>query len=78
MYWFCLGDLSRQDSNSEKKKKVGLLLIKAVLSIPNITYNPHLDQVQTTVNHAVEIILSVMKGVGQWAKDRFMEVGLAV
>ncbi|XP_039248303.2 dynein axonemal heavy chain 5-like isoform X1 [Styela clava] len=65
------GDSKASSMKAKKSKKVGLLLIKAILSIPNISYSPGLDQVQSTVNHVVECIISVMHGVSQWSKDRF-------
>uniref|UniRef100_A0A8C8C8Z2 Dynein, axonemal, heavy chain 5 n=1 Tax=Oncorhynchus tshawytscha TaxID=74940 RepID=A0A8C8C8Z2_ONCTS len=40
------------------------------LSIPNITMVPALDEVQQALNRAVESVVSVSKGVGQWSKER--------
>ncbi|XP_034144998.1 dynein heavy chain 5, axonemal isoform X2 [Esox lucius] len=40
------------------------------LSIPNIAMVPALDEVQQALNRAVECVVSVSKGVGQWSKER--------
>ncbi|KAL4616938.1 dynein heavy chain 5, axonemal [Arapaima gigas] len=40
------------------------------LAIPNIAIVPALDEVQQALNRAVECIVSVSKGVGQWSKER--------
>uniref|UniRef100_G1N2L4 Dynein axonemal heavy chain 5 n=1 Tax=Meleagris gallopavo TaxID=9103 RepID=G1N2L4_MELGA len=44
------------------------------LSIPNIVMKPSLDEVQQTLNKAVDSIVKVMKGVGQWSKERISKV----
>uniref|UniRef100_A0A8C8BCP0 Dynein axonemal heavy chain 5 n=1 Tax=Otus sunia TaxID=257818 RepID=A0A8C8BCP0_9STRI len=44
------------------------------LSIPNIVMTPSLDEVQQTLNKAVDSIVKVMKGVGQWSKERISKV----
>uniref|UniRef100_A0A672U8C5 Dynein axonemal heavy chain 5 n=1 Tax=Strigops habroptila TaxID=2489341 RepID=A0A672U8C5_STRHB len=44
------------------------------LSIPNIIMSPSLDEVQQTLNKAVESIVKVMKGVGQWSMERISKV----
>uniref|UniRef100_A0A4W5PTB6 Dynein axonemal heavy chain 5 n=1 Tax=Hucho hucho TaxID=62062 RepID=A0A4W5PTB6_9TELE len=46
------------------------------LSIPNIAMVPALDEVQQALNRAVECVVSVSKGVGQWSKERISKVGL--
>uniref|UniRef100_A0A8C4SPC6 Dynein axonemal heavy chain 5 n=1 Tax=Erpetoichthys calabaricus TaxID=27687 RepID=A0A8C4SPC6_ERPCA len=46
------------------------------LSIPNISMVPPLDEVQQALNRAVEYIISVPKGVGQWSKERISKVGI--
>jgi len=35
---------------------------------------PSLDEVQQTLNKAVDSIVKVMKGVGQWSKERLSKV----
>ncbi|KAF5899802.1 dynein heavy chain 5, axonemal, partial [Clarias magur] len=40
------------------------------LSIPNIVMMPALDDIQQALNKAVEYVVSVSKGVGQWSKER--------
>ncbi|XP_067093621.1 dynein axonemal heavy chain 5 [Osmerus mordax] len=40
------------------------------LSIPNILMVPGLDEVQQALNRAVECVVSVSRGVGQWSKER--------
>uniref|UniRef100_A0A8C7CXQ0 Dynein axonemal heavy chain 5 n=1 Tax=Oncorhynchus kisutch TaxID=8019 RepID=A0A8C7CXQ0_ONCKI len=48
------------------------------LSIPNIAMVPALDEVQQALNRAVECVVSVSKGVGQWGKERISKVGLSL
>uniref|UniRef100_A0A7N8Y1V4 Dynein, axonemal, heavy chain 5 n=1 Tax=Mastacembelus armatus TaxID=205130 RepID=A0A7N8Y1V4_9TELE len=40
--------------------------VDVVLSIPNIAMVPALEEVQQALNRAVECVVSVSKGVGQW------------
>ncbi|KAI7806102.1 putative dynein heavy chain 5 [Triplophysa rosa] len=40
------------------------------LAIPNIIMVPALDEVQQALNRAVDCVVSVSKGVGQWSKER--------
>uniref|UniRef100_A0A803VRN2 Dynein axonemal heavy chain 5 n=1 Tax=Ficedula albicollis TaxID=59894 RepID=A0A803VRN2_FICAL len=44
------------------------------LSIPNIIMTPSLDEVQQTLNKAVDSIMKVTKGVRQWTKERISKV----
>lgn len=46
------------------------------LAIPNIAMVPALEEVQQALNRAVECVVSVSKGVGQWSKERISKVGL--
>ena len=48
------------------------------LSIPNILMVPGLDEVQQALNRAVECVVSVSRGVGQWSKERISKVGLTL
>uniref|UniRef100_A0A8V0X370 Dynein axonemal heavy chain 5 n=1 Tax=Gallus gallus TaxID=9031 RepID=A0A8V0X370_CHICK len=61
-----------ENHNASKKKTSGHPIIKTSinLSIPNIVMKPSLDEVQQTLNEAVDSIVKVMKGVGQWSKER--------
>ncbi|XP_069469880.1 dynein axonemal heavy chain 5 [Ambystoma mexicanum] len=58
--------------DATKQKQCGQPLLKTniTLSIPNIIMVPALDEVQQTLNKAVDCIISVSKGVGQWNKER--------
>ncbi|XP_075442369.1 dynein axonemal heavy chain 5 isoform X3 [Ascaphus truei] len=60
------------DNNASKQKISGQPIFKAniTLSIPNISMVPALDEVQQTLNKAVENIVKVTKGVSQWSKER--------
>ncbi|CAM4590230.1 unnamed protein product [Lepidochelys kempii] len=59
------------DSVSKQKQSAQPIFRTSInLSIPNIVMMPALDEVQQTLNKAVESIVSVMKGVGQWSKER--------
>uniref|UniRef100_A0A3B3YD38 AAA+ ATPase domain-containing protein n=1 Tax=Poecilia mexicana TaxID=48701 RepID=A0A3B3YD38_9TELE len=44
------------------------------LSIPNIVMVPGLEEVQQALNRAVECVVSVSKGVGQWSKERICKI----
>ncbi|KAM4687754.1 dynein axonemal heavy chain 5 [Discoglossus pictus] len=59
-------------SNGSKQRTNGEPIFRTniSLSIPNINMVPALDEVQQTLNRAVEKIVSVTKGVGQWSKER--------
>lgn len=46
------------------------------LSIPNIVMMPALEGIQQALNKAVEYVVSVSKGVGQWSKERISKVVL--
>uniref|UniRef100_A0A668AV41 Dynein axonemal heavy chain 5 n=1 Tax=Myripristis murdjan TaxID=586833 RepID=A0A668AV41_9TELE len=48
--------------------------VSVTLSIPNITMVPALEEVQQALNRAVECVVSVSKGVGQWSKERISKV----
>ncbi|KAM9386572.1 dynein axonemal heavy chain 5 [Phaethornis superciliosus] len=59
------------DDASKKKKSVSPIIRTNInLSIPNIIMTPSLDEVQQTINKAVDSIVKVMKGVGEWSKER--------
>ena len=42
----------------------------AVLTIPTISMQPALDEVQQAVNKAAQMIINTAKGVSQWSKER--------
>uniref|UniRef100_A0A803XX58 Dynein axonemal heavy chain 5 n=1 Tax=Meleagris gallopavo TaxID=9103 RepID=A0A803XX58_MELGA len=67
-----------KNHNASKKKTSAHPIIKTSinLSIPNIVMKPSLDEVQQTLNKAVDSIVKVMKGVGQWSKERISKVCL--
>uniref|UniRef100_A0A671XT96 Dynein axonemal heavy chain 5 n=1 Tax=Sparus aurata TaxID=8175 RepID=A0A671XT96_SPAAU len=48
--------------------------VNVTLSIPNIAMVPALEEVQQALNRAVECVVSVSKGVGQWSKERISKV----
>ncbi|XP_054841808.1 dynein axonemal heavy chain 5 [Eublepharis macularius] len=61
------------DNESASKQKLStqpIFKASIFLSIPNFAMVPALDEVQQTLNKAVDSIVSVMKGVGQWSKER--------
>ncbi|XP_071468921.1 dynein axonemal heavy chain 5 [Marmota flaviventris] len=61
-----------RDSNSASKAKQNNLPIfraNVTLAIPNIAMAPALEDVQQTLNKAVECIVSVPKGVRQWSRE---------
>ena len=43
-------------------------ILTTVLSIPNIELTPTIEQIQSTLVSAGNLIMSVSKGVGQWTK----------
>src|SRR5688572_25125088 len=55
-------------TSGNAKPECSLFRCNAVLSIPHIVMQPGLDEVQQSVNRAVQCILSVFKAVGQWGK----------
>lgn len=65
-----------ENHNASKQKKSAHPIIKTsiTLSIPNIIMTPSLDEAQQTLNKAIDCIVKVMKGVGQWSKERISKV----
>ncbi|EPY86356.1 dynein heavy chain 5, axonemal [Camelus ferus] len=60
------------DSNSASKTKQNCLPIfraSITLTIPNIAMAPTLEDIQQTLNKAVECIVTVTKGVRQWSSE---------
>uniref|UniRef100_A0A6I8MYJ8 Dynein axonemal heavy chain 5 n=1 Tax=Ornithorhynchus anatinus TaxID=9258 RepID=A0A6I8MYJ8_ORNAN len=64
-----------ESENSPKLKQGALPIFRSsiTLSIPNVAMVPVLDDIQQTLNRAVECVVSVMKGVGQWSKERLFK-----
>uniref|UniRef100_A0A8B9HQN0 Dynein, axonemal, heavy chain 5 n=1 Tax=Astyanax mexicanus TaxID=7994 RepID=A0A8B9HQN0_ASTMX len=60
---------SRQKINSQPP----IFRAGVCLAIPSIVMVPGLDEVQQALNKAVEYVVSVNKGVGQWSKERISE-----
>uniref|UniRef100_A0A8C6MZK3 Dynein, axonemal, heavy chain 5 n=1 Tax=Mus spicilegus TaxID=10103 RepID=A0A8C6MZK3_MUSSI len=61
-----------RDSNDASKAKQNHLPIfraSVTLVIPNIAMTPALEDIQQTLNKAVECIISVPKGVRQWSSE---------
>uniref|UniRef100_A0A3Q1JPI4 AAA+ ATPase domain-containing protein n=1 Tax=Anabas testudineus TaxID=64144 RepID=A0A3Q1JPI4_ANATE len=53
-----------------KSSSQSIFRVSVILSIPNIAIIPALEEVQQALNRAVECVVSVSKGVGQWSKER--------
>ncbi|XP_058258291.1 dynein axonemal heavy chain 5 isoform X2 [Hemibagrus wyckioides] len=64
--------LAEADSTSRQKSGGQQPIFRAgvCLSIPNIVMMPALEEIQQALNKAVEYVVSVSKGVGQWSKER--------
>ncbi|KAM9353789.1 dynein axonemal heavy chain 5 isoform 2-T2 [Symphorus nematophorus] len=64
--------LAESDSPSRGKSsgQQAIFRVNVTLSIPNIAMVPALEEVQQALNRAVECVVSVSKGVGQWSKER--------
>uniref|UniRef100_A0A670IEH5 Dynein axonemal heavy chain 5 n=1 Tax=Podarcis muralis TaxID=64176 RepID=A0A670IEH5_PODMU len=58
----------------DKQSAQPIFKASVILSIPNFAMMPTLEEVQQTLNKAVDCIVSVMKGVGQWSKERLSKV----
>ncbi|XP_007952391.1 dynein axonemal heavy chain 5 [Orycteropus afer afer] len=66
-----------RDRNSVSKMKPNSLPIfqaRITLAIPNITMTPALEDIQQTLNKAVECIVSVPKGVRQWSSELLSKI----
>ncbi|XP_027519572.1 dynein heavy chain 5, axonemal isoform X6 [Corapipo altera] len=62
--------LENHSASKQKKGTRPMIRTNINLSIPNIIMTPSLDEVQQMLNKAVNSIVKVMKGVGQWSKER--------
>lgn len=73
MLLFCFAEA---DSPSRQKsgRQQPIFRAQVGLSIPNIVVMPALDEIQQALNKAVEYVVSVSKGIGQWSKERISKV----
>ncbi|NXL61516.1 DYH5 protein, partial [Chordeiles acutipennis] len=62
--------LENDNASKQKKRAHPIIRTSINLCIPNVIMTPSLDEVQQTLNKAVDSIVKVMKGVGQWSKER--------
>ncbi|XP_078247829.1 dynein axonemal heavy chain 5 isoform X3 [Pogona vitticeps] len=62
--------LDNENASKQKQSAQPIFRASVVLSIPNFAMVPGLDEVQQTLNKAVDHIVSVMKRVEQWSKER--------
>ncbi|KAF4103547.1 dynein axonemal heavy chain 5 isoform X1 [Onychostoma macrolepis] len=64
--------LAEADSSSRQKGsgQQPIFRVGVCLAIPNIVMVPGLEEVQQALNRAVDCVVSVSKGVGQWSKER--------
>lgn len=68
--------LENHTMSKQKKGSHPIIRTNINLSIPNIIMTPSLEEVQQTLNKAVDCIVKVMKGVRQWNKERISKVGV--
>ncbi|XP_039973302.1 dynein heavy chain 5, axonemal [Xiphias gladius] len=57
-------------SRGKSSGQQAIFRVNVTLSIPHIAMVPALEEVQQALNRAVECVVSVSKGVGQWSKER--------
>ncbi|XP_062925653.1 dynein axonemal heavy chain 5 [Mobula hypostoma] len=67
---FLLYFMENDHSSKQKQSSHPIFRTNITLSIPTITMIPALDEVQQALTKAVEYIVSVSRGVGQWSKER--------
>ncbi|XP_028835842.1 dynein heavy chain 5, axonemal isoform X2 [Denticeps clupeoides] len=63
-----------------RQKSIGhqpIFGVNVSLEIPRIIMVPTLEEVQQALNCAVEYVVSVSKGVGQWGKDRTIKKNMS-
>lgn len=56
--------------NEKTKKEKPVFKCFAILAIPNITMQPALDDVQQSLNRAVQLVIGVSKYISLWNKER--------
>lgn len=76
----CVSHFHIDSENISKQKQNAATIFKAsvILSIPNFAIMPTLEEIQQTLNKAADCIVSTMKGVGQWSKERLSKVWVYV
>lgn len=74
--FFLLEAETDSPSRGKSSGQQAIFRVNVTLSIPNIAMVPALEEVQQALNRAVECVVSVSKGVGQWSKERISKVGL--
>lgn len=57
-------------SADEKKEHHPLFVADIILSLPNLVMKPSLDEIQQTMNHIVQTILSILKNIYCWGQVR--------
>ncbi|XP_070603204.1 dynein axonemal heavy chain 5 isoform X1 [Erythrolamprus reginae] len=62
--------LDRENISKQKQNAAPIFKASVILSIPNFAIMPTLEEIQQTLNKAADCIVSTMKGVGQWSKER--------
>lgn len=70
----CLVAKSNSPGHGKTSTQQTIFRVNVTLSIPNIAIVPALEEVQHALNRAVDCIVSVSKGVGQWSKERISKV----
>uniref|UniRef100_A0A3Q2U2R5 Dynein axonemal heavy chain 5 n=1 Tax=Fundulus heteroclitus TaxID=8078 RepID=A0A3Q2U2R5_FUNHE len=66
--------LRKRIHTSSLVRQQAIFRTNVTLSIPNIVMVPALEEVQQALNRAVECVVSVSKGIGQWSKERISKV----
>lgn len=65
---------SHSPNRGKSSGQQAIFKVNVTLSIPNIAMVPALEDVQQALNRAVECVVSIGKGVGQWSKERISKV----
>uniref|UniRef100_A0A803SZM6 Dynein axonemal heavy chain 5 n=1 Tax=Anolis carolinensis TaxID=28377 RepID=A0A803SZM6_ANOCA len=73
-YFVLYFSLDNENAFKQKPSVQPIFQANVILSIPNFAIMPALEEVQQTLSRAVDSIVSVMKGVGQWSKERLSKV----
>jgi dynein heavy chain len=59
-----------------KQNNLPIFQASVTLAIPNVAMVPALEDIQQTLNKAVECIINVPKGVRQWSTELLSKVGI--
>ncbi|XP_037081499.1 LOW QUALITY PROTEIN: dynein heavy chain 8, axonemal-like [Pollicipes pollicipes] len=63
--------VSRDDEDTEELAPTPpFLLTDIILAIPNIVLSPSMDDVQTVINKAAQMVLEVNRGIALWGQQR--------